>query len=158
MNVGNGDCSIIQHNSGRVSVIDVNNAKSYDKFDTDTGTFANSGKNQKDFPVNPIAYMIARNIGPVFRFILTHPDMDHMDGIGNFFNYFPPSNFWDTDNTKPDPDFSSGHFDEMDWETYKELRDGNLSSPKRLAFLYGSKGQFFNRDSETHQVVTDCIF
>ncbi len=148
LNVKNGDCSIIQHNSGRVSVIDVNNAKPYDKFDTDTGTFGFSGRNQKEFPVNPIAYMIARKINSVFRFILTHPDMDHMDGIGDFFNYFSPVNFWDTNNTKPDPDFSSGHFNEIDWDFYKSLRDHNFSAPKRLTLLNGSKGAFFNRNAE----------
>lgn len=148
LNVKNGDCSIIQHNSGRVSVIDVNNAKPYEKFDTDTGTFAFSGENQKEFPVNPIAYMHARSINSVFRFILTHPDMDHMDGISDFFNHFSPGNFWDTNNTKPEPDFSSGHFNEIDWDFYKSLRDDNYGSPKRLTLLNGSTGAFFNRSSE----------
>jgi len=36
-------------------------------------------------PVNPIEYLRDRGISEVFRFILTHPEMDHMDGIKDFF-------------------------------------------------------------------------
>lgn len=91
LNVKEGDCSIIQHPSGRVSVIDVCNAKIPDSMDA---TFQELAKmiaaktpgnfNQKAHPVNPIAYMNDNNIRSIFRYIQTHPDMDHMDGIGSY--------------------------------------------------------------------------
>src|SRR5262245_58978961 len=105
LNVRNGDCSIIEHNSGRVTMVDVNNARRVSeseritesivqKFASVSGNF-----NQKKSPTNPIVYMRERNIGSLFRFVLTHPDMDHMDGIVDIFGEFSPPNFWDTANT-----------------------------------------------------------
>ena len=55
---------------------------------------------QKHHPVNPIEYMGQHNIDGIMRFILTHPDMDHMDGIKPMVDTYGPLNFWDTDNTK----------------------------------------------------------
>lgn len=40
-----------------------------------------TGFNQKKYPVNPISYMKERGMTEVFRFIATHPDMNHLDGI-----------------------------------------------------------------------------
>ena len=88
LNVKNGDCSIIQHSSGRVTVIDVCNARPTNVYAEallkgaaalDPGKLGNF--NQKKYPVNPISYMRDRGITSVFRFVLTHPDMDHLDGI-----------------------------------------------------------------------------
>lgn len=117
LNVKQGDCSIIQHNSSRVTVIDVCNAKE-DTYQTRIeeavrASFAKAAVlgnfNQKAYPVNPIIYMKDHGIDNVWRFILTHPDMDHMDGIKPFWDTFSPSNFWDTDNTADkDDDFKDG--------------------------------------------------
>ncbi len=52
---------------------------------------------------DPIVY-IANNYfskyNEIFRFILTHPDMDHMSGIKELFNRKYVRNFWDTNNDK----------------------------------------------------------
>src|SRR5271165_2227495 len=112
LNVKNGDCSIIQHATGRVTVIDVCNA--YEQtpvlraLDEALAKAAIMGSfNQKDYPVNPIAYCERHGITDVFRFISTHPDMDHLDGVRAFCAAFPPTNFWDTDNRK-EMDFVQG--------------------------------------------------
>lgn len=151
LNVKNGDCSIIEHYDGKISVIDVNNAKEPRGIaarvseDTVKATRAN----QKDYPVNPIEYMNDRGMADVFRFILTHPDMDHMDGVKHFFETFFPTNFWDSDNTKEDMSFSGSPYKEEDWVFYKSLRDGNrTSSPKRLTLYSGSTGPYFNRNAD----------
>jgi beta-lactamase superfamily II metal-dependent hydrolase len=83
--------------------------------------------------------MQKRGITSVFRFILTHPDMDHMDGIAAFFNTFSPTNFWDTDNTeeKNFDDGGNGGFQEEDWWFYKSLRDEKPETdPKRPSPLF----------------------
>lgn len=54
----------------------------------------------KKIPDNPILYLQKFSIKNIFRFIVTHPDMDHLDGIKDLFNNFSISNFWDTDNKK----------------------------------------------------------
>ena len=153
LNVREGDCSFIQHNSERVTVIDVCNAKPVDvaeqaalahmaRFERGvTGNFQ-----QKKYPVNPIAYMDDHGVSSVFRYIQTHPDMDHMDGIKAFFSEFEPINFWDTDNNKEMASpWDSPRYREEDWVFYKTRRDTNpTTDPKRLTLLSGATGQYYN--------------
>jgi competence protein ComEC len=153
LNVKQGDCSIIQHYSKRTTVIDVCNAKEESLAEAAANTavrkLAEAGVlgnfSQKDYPANPIAYMTERGIQSVFRFILTNPDMDHMDFIKAFFEHFSPGNFWDTNNNV-EKDFSeNGPYDEIDWEFYKSLRDNNpTTDPTRLTLHSGATGQFYN--------------
>jgi competence protein ComEC len=154
LNVGSGDCNIIQHNSGHISVIDVSYAeslvkvaKSYNLSEEKIIEKAISGNfNRKDNPENPILYLKKFKIETVFRYIQTHPDMDHMDGIKDFFNSFSVLNFWDTNN-KEVKDFADNktRFKEEDWNFYKNLRDNEpQNDPKRLTLYSNSIGKYFN--------------
>lgn len=154
LNVKNGDCSFIKHIDGKITVIDVNNAylptrtKRLEEQQQALKTFiaekAKGNFDQKNNPVNPIDYLKSHGISHIFRMILTHPDMDHMDGIEDFFETFSPTNFWDTANTKELADFSSGRFNESDWDFYKKLRNGH-GSCKRLILYDGAKGHYWNQ-------------
>jgi competence protein ComEC len=154
LNVKSGDCSIIEHISKHVTVIDVCNAKTPDVYAESAAKVAAGQErgltgnfNQKDYPVNPITYMRERGIDNVFRFILTHPDCDHLDGIKEFFETFSPANFWDTDNDA-EKEFGDDYYayNEDDWKFYKKLRtEKPTSDPKRLTLLSGSRGQYFNK-------------
>ena len=157
LNVKEGDCSIIDHSSGRVTVMDVCNAKPSSSAVSKSemalaglATRAVHGNfNQKAYPVNPVAYLIEHGIGSIFRFILTHPDMDHMDGISALFDAFPPVAFWDTNNQKTmdSSSWSASPYNQADWELYKALRDTSpQQNPKRLTNLSGDDGQYWNRD------------
>ena len=154
LNVGNGSCSIIQHYSRNVTVIDVNNAKYFSPLGSQssgllTGLLAGYSQNQKQSPENPVKYLLDHNISSVFRFILTHPDMDHMGGIKAFFNIFKPVNFWDTDNNEEKQSFAGSPYNEEDWKFYKALRDENSTTdPKRLTLLPGTNGKYFNVDKD----------
>ena len=133
LNVKNGDCSFVKHYDGKVTVIDVNNAylptrkNRMDEHAAALKTYLEEKRkgnyNQKNNPVNPISYFQEHNIDSIFRLIITHPDMDHLDGIEDLFNTFDITNFWDTDNTKKMADFSSGRFNVSDWDFYQSLRD-----------------------------------
>ena len=157
LNVLHGDCSIIQHNSSHCTVIDVNNAKSVKlqkSLTTESTKIAQAESvkgnfKQKHDPVNPIEYLQSLKVSSIFRFILTHPDMDHMGGIKDLFEEFAPLNFWDTDN-KEKKDFKYGSpYNADDWTFYKNLRDSSPSSdPKRLTLYHDAKGKYFNRDAE----------
>ena len=126
LNVREGDCSIIQHGTGRVSVIDVCNAKPSQSreslLEMASAQYAtrsvNGNFNQKAHPVNPVAYMQEHAINSIFRFILTHPDMDHLDGITALFAESFPQVFWDTNNQKEidDSSWSSSQYDRADWD------------------------------------------
>ena len=156
LNVRHGDCSVIQHPSKHVTVVDVYNAFKEVKIKANVSEDAVKGLrtagnfNQKDYPVNPIAYMRDLGIENVFRFILTHPDMDHMGGIKDFFEMFGPTNFWDTGNTCEKNDFcDNGPHDEDDWLFYKYLRDGNFQgAPKRLVLHAGASGKYYNQGED----------
>lgn len=156
LNVKEGDCSIIQHGSGHISVIDVCNARKEETTEEKVAKFlklmesktAGSGNlNQKAYPVNPIEYMKSFGITSIFRFVVTHPDMDHMDGIKDLFEEFEPINFYDNDNNK-EIDFSEGSpYREEDWIFYKNLRDTNpQTNPKRQTLFSGDDAAYRTKD------------
>lgn len=152
LNVNEGDCHVIQHPTGHTTVIDVCNASSTEGNNIAEATAYSarslgvSGNfNQKASPTNPISYLENKGITSIFRYIQTHPDMDHMDGIRDLFEKFTPANFWDTENTKRiDGDF--GKYSADDWKFYKTLRAGSEKNPKRLALYDGAKSPYFNQD------------
>lgn len=154
LNVKEGDCSAIQHDSGRVSVIDVCNAKSPELDDSKlemmlakARTSISGNFQQKKYPVNPIAYLQEHGVSDIFRYIQTHPDMDHMDGVKALFSEFSPLNFWDTNNQKQmsDDSWATSPFERSDWEFYKSLRDSHpTSDPRRLALLARASGEYYN--------------
>lgn len=158
LNVKEGDCSIIEHNSGHTTVIDVCNAKpvellvemiSSELAKAERGV--NGNFQQKKYPVNPMSYLRGHGIGKIFRYIQTHPDMDHMDGIYALFSEYGPINFWDTDNKKEMPvtGWQASPYSESDWQFYKELRDTNPEKdPKRLTLHSEGRGQYYNQDTE----------
>jgi beta-lactamase superfamily II metal-dependent hydrolase len=166
LNVKNGDCSIIEHGSGHVSVIDVCNSRSEanrremsftelvalelssSALAEATGSRKNYG--QKKYPENPIEYLQRVGISSVFRFALTHPDMDHMDGIKDFFEVLKPGNFYDTDNTKEmTGGWDQSPYREEDWLFYKNLRDSKPETdPKRITLFSGDNGIHRSRNWE----------
>ncbi|WP_394870495.1 ComEC/Rec2 family competence protein [Clostridium butyricum] len=153
LNVKQGDCTWIKHNSTRITVIDVNNAKNIQtkeklteicemvEYKAIKGNF-----NQKDYPVNPIEYLTNFGVSNIFRFILTHPDMDHMGGIKEFFDAFNITNFWDTDNNKEMGSFSGSPYSEDDWNFYKNLRSGTSDISTRCTYYAGAKAMYFNKN------------
>lgn len=193
LDVGQGDCSIIEHPLGRITVIDCCKARSLRPTATGLGALMLAGQRQprastilSDFAsttppsrpgatllaaaasrpsagslmglsaalripttMNPIRYMRDRGMTEIFRFILTHPDMDHMDGIKDLFAEFNPANFWDTANTRSISFATGSPYREADWRFYKGLRDGTLAnSARRLTLHAGAEASFYNQNSE----------
>jgi beta-lactamase superfamily II metal-dependent hydrolase len=139
-----------------VTVIDVCNARKTDVLlESITASLAKDERgvlgnfNQKSYPINPISYLSSHGITSVFRFIATHPDMDHLDGIKLFFDTFKPVNFWDTDNQETKDFKQEARFSEDDWLFYKKLRDTNpQTNPKRLVLHSGAHAQFYNKGED----------
>lgn len=144
LNVNEGDCILVEHPSGNNTVIDISNAEKIDNIFESTSLLGNY--NQKNYPVNPIKYLSDRGVKTIFRFILTHPDMDHMDGIKALFDNFNILNFWDTENTKVmDKNTSWGRYSKEDWEFYQQIRNSE-KTPKVLHLYAGSQGQYYNQN------------
>ncbi len=158
LNVLNGDCNIIEHdNSKRVTIIDVSNADidgiyenqedrnliKEDVSDTITGHYG-----QKRLPENPIRYLEKLQIESIWRFIISHPDMDHLDGIRDLFTSFKIHNVWDSDNKKEITDFSKlGRFNKYDWEYYIKLRNEELSHNYfKLLAEKNNQGKYWTED------------
>lgn len=153
LNVLEGDCSFMQHNSGNITMIDVNNASKvttqykstnaiFESFSLPKGNY-----NQKKYPVNPIDYLNKFSINNIFRFVLTHPDMDHMGGIKELFENKTITNFWDTENNKDMGNFNDSPYNEDDWIFYQSLRKGN-ENIKTLNVYNGSKNIYFNQNKD----------
>lgn len=144
LNVKEGDCSFIQHKSGRNTLIDICNGNStyIDKsIAIDEGIYGNF--KQKYHPVNPINYLKKLNIQKIFRFILTHPDMDHMDGIKRLFTELKVINFWDTYNNKTlENNFIQ--YKKDDWLFYQDLRQNDKY--KRLYLYTNANSFYYNKD------------
>ena len=164
LNVLEGDCNFIQHDSGRLTVIDVSNAyndidtveekkvkASKEREDRRLRTMVPSGKvnyKQKETPDNPILYL-KEKIKPteIFRFIISHPDMDHLDGIKDLYEEYFIRNIWDTDNKKElDLENFDGGYNKEDWVFYKNLRDGKNKDINRRTYYYDSDCLYWNQD------------
>ncbi|MGG0587756.1 hypothetical protein ABE049_26165 [Priestia megaterium] len=167
LNVGHGDCTIIEFPSGHTTVIDINNSKVIDEETKNElasssvayNIFENLGyrgielleKSVTDFvaPIDPVDY-IQNNMSAssIFRYIQTHPDMDHMTGLYNLKNRgISIINFWDTANTKEVKENEvSMKFDFRDWKAYQELRNAE-EYPKTLNYYKGDQRDFFNADN-----------
>lgn len=147
LNVKEGDCTWIQHDSGHNTLIDICNGNDEMPKQYSEGEIKGNFR-QKDYPVNPINYLKHYKQTNIFRFILTHPDMDHMDGIKKLFENFNICNFWDTKNKKEMGKESNwGRYKQEDWEFYQSIRKSD-KNPKQLNLYAGSKGQYFNLDDK----------
>ena len=144
LNVKPGDCTIIQHASNRVSMIDICCAENV------AATKANFAKALEQQAVrgnfrmcevstNPLDYLKQRGISSIFRFILTHPDMDHLDGFDSFFRACELMNYWDSGVRRDKPDFGGSPYNESDWDTHVRVRDGKAG----IKVVYPRSGSLF---------------
>jgi len=62
----------------------------------------------------------------IWRFIATHPDMDHLSGLNRLEEEIGFSVFWDTDhNRERDEDNWYEVYEWTDWELYEDIREGD---------------------------------
>jgi competence protein ComEC len=150
LDVSPGDCTIIRHASERVSMIDICDgnidenhvlqARVLQELISPRGDFG-----MREYPTNPITYVRSLGISGVFRFILTHPDMDHMDGLNALVDRIGIVNFWSTGVTRVRPEFSRGSpYDEADWNRYELLRAGSEPGVTSIRALAESRFTFAN--------------
>lgn len=190
LNVGHGDCTMIEFPSGRIMMIDINNSKSLPDEDIDalaeqlnlsryqfkTGYVTKARTWEQYYEsmlVDPAEYFNEKFAGrTVFRYVQTHPDMDHMNGIANFFwaEKIPLVNFWDTahNRTFKKEDFDHSRFEHIDWSAYSLMREGigpddDVANPslKVLKKLRGAESKYWSDDdidilSPTSEIIEEC--
>lgn len=154
LNVDEGDCSIIQHDNGKVTMIDIccgniiEQQPSIVAFCKESANSVKGNFNMKAYPTNPVEYIKRWHMPSIFRYIQTHPDMDHMDGLKNLSNTISIMNFWDTANTKVqsfDEHGNCGRYKKEDWDCYQRLRN-SVDNPKSLIFYDGTVAKYFAED------------
>lgn len=163
LNVLEGDCGIIQHEDGKVSMIDIccgniatevqTNALISESNSSIRGNF-----NQKEHPTNPIDYLNTIGVAEIFRYVQTHPDMDHMDGLQNLRSHINILNFWDTENNKEqefDQNGKCGRYLKVDWDCYQSLRK-STNLPKALFYYDGAKNKYYSED-DSGELTDDYI-
>lgn len=172
LNVGHGDCTIIEHPSGRLTIIDINNGTDVDSQSAlEVASYLSASvmrevreaqsiqanqisvltKAGYDVELtNPIEYLARlRPDKSVFRYIQTHPDLDHMRGLvalrGNGFSI---ANFWDTQHVK-EPDFGGpkAEQDRLEWDEYQTTRSGQRGQTV-LNLHRAAAGHFYNREAD----------
>ena len=129
LNVGNGDCTIIELPDGNLMMVDICNGG---------GT-----KAELTDPVRYLGYL--GNTEKLFLYVQTHPDMDHMDGLAALAHNFTIINFWDTANNKPRPDFGSprSRGRPADWDVYQRLRRQAKHHYRRLSPIISQSGRLY---------------
>ncbi|AEA27654.1 hydrolase [Pseudonocardia dioxanivorans CB1190] len=150
LNVGHGDCTFVELPSGRLMMVDINNSKSLPEEDIEAlaeSKFLSKAAFELNLAATPAGvrswedYYESLLVDPVdyhrdnlrsqeiFRYIQTHPDLDHMSGLHRFFSQEKVAllNFWDTSNQKSldTTDFTNAPYDALDWTTYQLLRLGH---------------------------------
>lgn len=125
INVGKGSCAVIDFPTGRLSVIDIDDSRAVSQAERATMQAL-----QKAAPNDPIDYILKNfSDDEIFRFILTHPDMDHMSGIKTLFKKKYVRNFWHVPENKSDPgNWENSPYDKSDWEFYQCLKSGNVNN------------------------------
>lgn len=147
LNVGHGDCTVIEFPSGRVAVVDINATAEYVGSElieaaAALGFATGSLRDRSRWPAyllrsefleragfselaDPIPYIRDVLDGrAIFRFIATHPHMDHLSGLAALLMQLPLFNFWYTAPGVEKPDFSSAPYQEEDWDVFQALVRG----------------------------------
>lgn len=158
LNVNQGDCIIIEHSSGRVTVFDIcaGNTPSAQGILAEALTRslspAKGNFRMCDHPTNPLDYLSNKlGVTDIWRFILSHPDMDHLDGFNALLNQFRVLNFWDSGARKKKPDFSNfGGYKEQDWDRYARVIGGSELGTQSLTVRADSRFKYANSDDTFH--------
>ena len=155
LNVRQGDCFLLERPSGRLTVIDIccGNIPDEEISETKLATLR-AAKPRGNYamcsnPTNPIRYLESKSLSDIWRFVLTHPDMDHMDGIKQLFETKSIANFWDCGIRRDKPDFEEGGpYLEDDWDLYEELITGKVTGTNVISPRAGANGQYWNSDND----------
>lgn len=170
LNVGHGDCIVIQFPE-RLSVIDINRSeqmdeKSFDEIMQESfGTryyrqrtlYSQGSRSYNDLLIeakynikltDPIPFIKSISAGSqVFRFISTHPHMDHLSGLSKFKDEIGIVNFWVINNNY-EPDLKELSDEQKnDWKLYTEFRTDSNKTATILHPIEKELNDFWKQDN-----------
>lgn len=170
LNVGQGDCCIIQFlDSSRVAIVDINRSTEMDK-ETSKEILKSLSQTSyylyelMEYSINkellvekgydialqdPLEYLKENNINDIFRFISSHPHMDHLSGLFELKKQFGFTNIWIVKNNYTQ-DFSElNDCQKYDWDLYKKMRDTSeekIDDIKIIGPKEGAQNQYYQED------------
>jgi competence protein ComEC len=177
LNVGRGSCTVIQSPSGRATMIDINDGGKLrpDEYEaikqrSSLAMFAEAQiKKEEQLLDDPIDWLRA-NVGTsMWRFILSHPDMDHLSGIRRLFNGSSGIDLtvawaYDHKRVRKEEDFPT-EAGWLDWLWYTAFRlayplDG-VTWPQRIHPHRGASANYWTPDnieilSPTQPLIDGC--
>ncbi|HTY83929.1 MAG TPA: hypothetical protein VMB19_06910 [Silvibacterium sp.] len=176
LNVGHGDCTIIEF-PDHLTMVDINNSRALDdetRQELEAKIAKRNGLSHKlalwrslglgtpteiatelskieDKLTDPTDFFISRygRQQSIFRYVQSHPDMDHMTGLYRLHEQegIPIVNFWDNHHgvEKPSDVGPGGRFDMRDWDAYQKLRQ-SAESPKAVFYERGLENEYYTGD------------
>lgn len=157
MNVGEGDCIFIDHNGSRQTLIDICGGNR----DRRVSKAARQVRLERagvpgnfrmcNAPIQPLDYLADLGVSSIWRFISTHPDMDHLDGLDALIRHHQVKHFWCSGVTRSRPAFEEdARYKEADWDVYEKLRHGDLDGTKSLTKRAGARFEYANKPKGEH--------
>lgn len=155
LNVKQGDCVLLERPSGRLTMIDICSGNlSIKEPEASLAGLFKAEKPRGNYqmcskPTNPVDYLTSKGLNEIWRFVLTHPDMDHMDGIKELFRRKTVHHFWDCGIRKAKPEFESGGpYLEDDWNFYEDLINDRVKGTKVIGPRAGDIGKYWSSDDD----------
>lgn len=169
LNVGHGDCCIIDFiDNSRTAVVDINSSTNMDEESLNeiacafsisltslwsgsiTESLSSAGYEiELQDPINYLNEMGKYNI---WRFISTHPHMDHLSGLKRLKNEIGFNNIWVIKNSYSQTLSKLTDSQKEDWSLYKEFRDTDENKIDGITIIRPeekSEASFYKEDGIT---------
>lgn len=166
LNVGHGDCCIVEFiDNSRIAMVDINRTSEMDEQSltelaesfsismvslygrTVTAALESAGY---DIELqDPISYLNDMNASSVFRYISTHPHMDHLSGLNALNTDFSIVNVWIIKNNYAQDESELSESQKEDWDLYKTFRDTDETKLNGTTIIRpeeGSEASFYTED------------
>lgn len=175
LNVGRGSCTVIESPSGRTTMIDINDggklrSDEYAAIKSRAGLFSASQISREEQLLDDPIDWFKTNVGTsMWRFILSHPDMDHLSGIRRLFDGSSGIDLtvgwaYDHARVKKEEEFPT-KAGWLDWLWYtawrKEFAVDGVTWPQRIKPMRGATNNYWTDDSieilsPTPTLIRDC--
>lgn len=177
LNVGHGDCIVLELPSGRLTVVDINRSEKmdadslteviqtwnpsgalYDRFLYGSGALDYKTLLQRagyDIQLeDPIPYIKTLTQSPgntdeAFRFISTHPHMDHLTGLSDLMRNVGMTNAWVLPNSYTQELSKLTDSQKADWALYRSFRDDIQGTVKVVRPFARDTGNYWTEDGIT---------
>jgi len=171
LNVGHGDCCIVEFiDNSRVAMIDINRTSEMDENSAreiyeslsislaarlllaSKSKITSSMLERAGYDIklqDPIEYLHENRINNIFRFISTHPHMDHLSGLYVLHKQIGFMNIWVVKNKYEQDMDELSESQKEDWNLYTKFRDTNEREIEGVTIVRpeeGSEAQYYKED------------